>query len=145
MLTARQTARSNQRRSSPPPLQPAPILTTGAEKTGKSTPSHQKAAQPPSKSSIAPQKAPSAPAKASNTQPKASHSQAKAAVPQAKPAHVQPTKPASAPKSAYVTPKVEPPFTDIKAHPIKPRTTRNSMQDVFLITALEESISGTLK
>lgn len=46
-------------------------------------------------------------------------------------------------KTSFAVQKIDSPYSDMKAaNPVKARTTRNSMQDVFLITALEESISG---
>ena len=127
---SRQTSRSNPRRSSPPPmpLQPSPTPAPPIEKPAKSpNPTTPKPTPSSSKSQSAPLKVSSAPVKSVTTPPK--------------PAHVSP-KPATLSKSAYTAPKVETPFVEAKNHPVKPRTTRNSMQDVFLITALEESISG---
>eukprot|EP00794_Sanderia_malayensis_P020215 gene20215-22191_t len=163
--SSRQTSRSTQhRRSTPPPLSnqisapslPAAVAgtTTVVEKPSKSTtPVHPKPIQSTSKqSSSAPQKAVSTGLKTTHAAAtKPSHAQAKSTSAQPKPAQTQSSTSTSSatssklsplPKSSYTVPKSEGPFPEIKAHPIKPRTTRNSMQDVFLITALEESISA---
>jgi len=50
------------------------------------------------------------------------------------------SKPAT-PKASFAVQKIDTSFSDMKANPVKARTTRNSMQDVFLINAIEESIS----
>lgn len=127
--TPRSTARSR-KAGSPPPLQPV----TQPTHTPDKQPNTPKQNTPKANTSTTIKNPPSSTTKATPPVSKPPMTSQKVALP-------KPIAPIS--KASFAAQKIESPFVDIKPHPVKPRTTRNSMQDVFLITALEESISGT--
>eukprot|EP00795_Rhopilema_esculentum_P002773 gene2773-996_t len=122
--TPRTTARSR-KAGSPPPLNPGTPPSNPHEKSTKTTQSTQKTTNTPAKQPVQS-------AKPTAVNPKPSITPLKGS---------QPKSSAPNPKPNFGAQKIDSPFADMKPHPVKPRTTRNSMQDVFLITALEESIS----